>query len=378
MSADASQHRLFAEVGGQQEEIRTAPTFGESLLALRDIKGLGRKGLRALVSVFKDDLSEVWNTHSSELRRHLEEAKIPSADKIAEEIESRPFVHLLRAKQEVEELAAKRRFIFKPSEIPEQLKKISSPPLWLFVEGAVEALYHRPAVAVVGTRQATFLGREAAALVSELLAPYPITLVSGLAEGIDEEAHRSSLREGVMNVAFLGTGIDEVFPARTAGLRYRITREGGAVATEYLPKAKERQNKANFVERNRLQVALADVVVPVEANPKGGTAHTVRFAREFGKPIVGVRWKGTNGIVAELERDGYPVVDIFEPSGRRVLDRMFRELAEKEGHETSALAAVARRLRREAKFRELRRSDLERLRQELETFADEAQRDGHA
>lgn len=70
MNADASQHRLFAEAGGQQEEVRTAPTFGESLLALEDIKGLGRKGLRALVTVFKDDLSEVWNTHSGELRGH--------------------------------------------------------------------------------------------------------------------------------------------------------------------------------------------------------------------------------------------------------------------------------------------------------------------
>jgi DNA protecting protein DprA len=375
MSSDTSQHPLFAE-GAGHEEPRKMPTFGQSLLALYDIDGLGRKGLRALVTVFGDDLGKVWESDQKFLQRLLEDAKLPSAESISEEIVSRSIPHLAAGQHEVGRLAKDRVSIVQPSEIPKRLQEVPGPPLWLFVEGAVEALYHHPAVAVVGTRKATRVGREAAAMVSEVLAAYPITLVSGLAEGIDEEAHRASLREGVANIAFLGTGIKEVFPRHTGGLRQRIVRNGGAVVTEYLPD--ERYKGSYFVERNRLQAAMADVVVPVEANPRGGTAHTVRFAREFGRRIVGVRWKGTNGIVAELERDGYPIVDIFEPTGRKMLDRILRELAESENQEAFPLSLVVERLRKEAKSRDLRQADLQRLRQELEGLADEVERDGYA
>jgi predicted Rossmann fold nucleotide-binding protein DprA/Smf involved in DNA uptake len=226
MSSDASQHPLFAERTGH-EAPRKIPTFGQSLLALYDINGLGRKGLRALVSVFGDNLGEVLESDQKRLQKLLEDAKLPSSEKISEEIVKRSIPHLAAGQQEVGRLAKDRVSIVQPSEIPKRLQEVPGPPLWLFVEGAVEALYHRPAVAVVGTRKATRLGREAAALVSEILAAYPITLVSGLAEGIDEEAHRASLRDRVTNVAFLGTGIKEVFPRHTGGLRQRIVRNGG-------------------------------------------------------------------------------------------------------------------------------------------------------
>ena len=175
-------------------------------------------------------------TEPKRLQDMLEEARIPSAEAIAGEITQKHVLHLAHGQNQVDESAERGVSILGPSEIPERLRSIPSRPFWLFVEGSVEALYSRPAVAVVGTRQAIFVGREAASLVSELMAPYPITLVSGLAEGIDEEAHRSSLREGSTNVAFLGTGIEEFFPASTVGLRNRVVRERGAVVTEYLPK----------------------------------------------------------------------------------------------------------------------------------------------
>ena len=99
--------------------------------------------------------------------------------------------------------------------------------------------------------------------------------------------HRTSVSEGVRNLAFLGHGINIVFPQETAQTRDRILKAGGAVATEYLPN--EHYQKRYFVERNRLQAGLADFVIPVEAHPTGGTAHTVRFARQLGKPVIGIR-----------------------------------------------------------------------------------------
>lgn len=377
MSHDPSHPPLFSDVE-RSEGLQERHDFGHSLLALGSVSGLGHKGLRALAKSFGDGLGEAWTSEPKRLQEVLEEARIPSAEAIAREITGRQVLHLAFGRDEADRLAEKGVSILAPSEIPERLRSIPGRPFWLFVEGSVDAMRLRPAVAVVGTRQASFVGREAASLVSEMMAPYPITLVSGLAEGIDEEAHRSSLREGVTNVAFLGTGIDEYFPASTAGLRNRIVRTGGAVATEYLPKkrgSRERGNRANFVERNRLQAALADVVMPVEANPKGGTAHTIRFAREFGRRIVGARWPGANGILSELEKNGHPIVDVFEPSGRRFLDHLFRDLAEQAGHETFALASMVRRFWRETDFRELRREDLERLWDELEDVEDDAEED---
>src|SRR5439155_15785835 len=99
---------------------------------------------------------------------------------------------------------------------------------------------------------------------------------------------------------------------------------------------------------------------------KGGTAHTVRFARKYRRPMLGIRWKNANGLLEELERDGYPVIDIFSRDGRRGFDRMLRDLAEQAGHKTYALSLVERRLINEAKSRDVRTQDITRLTKTLQ------------
>jgi DNA protecting protein DprA len=223
----------------------------------------------------------------------------------------------------------------------------------------------RPAVAVVGTRKPTPEGRVAAGVIARSLSAYPITLISGLAEGIDAEAHRLTLQEGIVNIAFLGHGIDLYFPSETTSLRYQIIGQHGAVATEYFPR--ERYQKQYFVERNRLQAALADIVIPVQANTTGGTAHTVRFARKYKRPLIGIGWPGANGLLDHLRADGTPVPDITTRAGKRFLDSSFRELAESAGVETYALSRAERFIRTEAASRLLRQSDFSRL---FETLTD--------
>ncbi len=230
-------------------------------------------------------------------------------------------------------------------------------------------------MAVVGTRRPSPQGRKAAAIVAKILAAYPITLISGLAEGIDEEAHRASLQEGVVNVAFLGHGIGIVFPASTAPLRELILEKGGAVVTEYLPH--EHYRRTTFVARNRLQAALADMVIPIESRPKGGTVHTIRFARNYGRNVLAVRWNGANGLVDELVRDGIPVVDVLTPSGWKHLDRTFRQLAEKAGHETYSLSLVEKRLQSEVRTRNVRPGEPERLINLLSQLARELEGEGN-
>jgi predicted Rossmann fold nucleotide-binding protein DprA/Smf involved in DNA uptake len=183
--------------------------------------------------------------------------------------------------------------------------------------------------------------------------------VSGLAEGIDEQAHNASLREQVINIAFLGHGINFSIPASTKRARERIIRQGGAVVTEYLPD--EHFQKPYFVQRNRLQAALADVVIPVEANPKGGTAHTINFARKYDRRVVGIEWPGANGILEELRSEDRLIVDVFDAAGRKSLDRIFRDLAEQAGHKTYALTVAERRLLSEMQSRDVTVTDVENL-----------------
>lgn len=336
-----------------------ATTFAAALLGLDGVKGLGRKGITALVAEYQDELWKMWETKPETISRILSKANVPAAGKVAERITSQPAVHVAFGISKSEKLALRRVSVIGPSDIPTRLRNIPSPPLWLFVQGNVEALYHRPAVAVVGTRKASDHGRRAAGIVAEMVAGYPIVLVSGLAPGIDEEAHAASLRQGAKNVAFLGHGINVEFPASSEIVRRQIVQKGGATVTEYLPD--ERYNRSYFVERNRLQAALADMVIPVEADVKSGTAHTFRFARKFERDIVGIRWDGCAGLVNEIERSGYHVVNIAKSSDRKHLDTLLRHLAEREHKETFALSLVEQRLRTEVASRYLRGEDVRRL-----------------
>lgn len=339
------------------------------MLGLSRIARLGRKGIAALVRTYKDDLGRVWQEPTEHVQTILGGHNIPSSEAIAKEISASAEAHIQEGQSELLKLAGNRVSVLPPSKIPLKLRSIPHPPPWLFVQGDVEALYRSPAVAVVGTRKPSERGRRATQLVVRQLSAYPILVVSGLAEGIDEEAHRTSLQEGVKNVAFLGHGINMYFPAATKTLRQRVVQDGGAVVSEYLPG--EHYQKNYFVERNRLQAGLADLIVPVEAQARGGTAHTVRFAKTYGRPLAGIRWDKANGIVTELEHDGWPTFDVMTSGGKQQLDRVFRNLARKHGHKTTSLALVERVLQRELQSRLVQRNDIELLCERLVELLDD-------
>lgn len=344
-------------------EVGSAPKLADlpfeiSLLALSTIEGLGRKGIAGLFRAFKGNLSRVWDAPPAKILAALVEAKTPGAEGIVGAIKRGQNRYIDNGFATYEELGARNVHILHLKDLPKALKSIPDHPLWLFVEGEPKALHQRPAVAVVGTRQPTRRGLDATEQVAKLMGPYPMTLVSGLAEGIDAQAHFYSLNEGLLNVAFLGHGINSVFPAATGKIRETIVERGGAVVTEYLPD--EHYQKKFFVERNRLQAGLADLVIPVEANPRGGTAHTIRFARTYGRPVVGIRWKGANGLLEELEREGSTIIDIFKPDGSKQLDAMFRQLFPSL-RKTYSLASLERKVMREIASRHVTATDLRKL-----------------
>jgi DNA processing protein len=162
-------------------------------------------------------------------------------------------------------------------------------PQWLFIAGNL-SLLQTPAIAIVGTRDPTedgeFLAKYSVSCAREAEAP----VVSGLAYGIDRMVHEWCLRIGLPTISVLGNGILAPYPAKHAPLSKAIIEAGGVVMSEYLPNQGPSANQ--FVWRNRLQAALGRATIPVEWNRKSGTAHTVRFSRKLGRPVIGVRIDG--------------------------------------------------------------------------------------
>jgi DNA processing protein len=165
---------------------------------------------------------------------------------------------------------------------PQVLRRLADPPALLFVHGPVRLPPLRR-IAIVGTREPTAWGEAAAAALGRIAARGGTLVVSGLARGIDTAAHTAVVEAGGTTWATLPAGLDVIYPGSNRGLAARIVETGGALLSEYWPGTRPRP--AFFVERDRLQAALADAVLVVETDRTGGTQHTIRFARELGVPI---------------------------------------------------------------------------------------------
>jgi DNA processing protein len=162
----------------------------------------------------------------------------------------------------------------------------------LYVRGdQLEAALARPTVAIVGARACSSYGSHVAHQLASEFATAGVTVVSGLARGVDAVAHRSSLDAGGLTVAVLGCGIDRDYPRSNAELASRIA-GSGAVVSEYPPGVEPAPWR--FPARNRIVAALADVVVIVEARERSGALITVDLAIEIGRPIYAIPGETTS------------------------------------------------------------------------------------
>ncbi|PPT95424.1 DNA-processing protein DprA [Xanthomonas arboricola] len=165
---------------------------------------------------------------------------------------------------------------------PALLRHIANPPIALFVDGDPNALWH-PGVAVVGSRSATAGGRDHTRAFASSLASAGLSVVSGMAAGVDAIAHEAALaqRDGI-TVAVVGTGADVAYPERHQGLRDRIAARG-AVVSEYLPGTGP--VAGHFPARNRIIAGLALGTLVVEAAMRSGALITARLAAEAGREV---------------------------------------------------------------------------------------------
>lgn len=186
---------------------------------------------------------------------------------------------------------------------PARLGHLCDPPPVLYYVGDLTALSRRT-VAIVGSRAATPYGRSIAEEMASDFAALGISVVSGLARGIDAAAHRGCVRGLSPTVAVIGSGLDALYPPYHAKLSDEIVRCGGAILTEFPPRMSARPH--HFPMRNRLVAALADATVVVEASFKSGALITARLAAELGRSVFAVPGdvgrpasEGTNALIKD-------------------------------------------------------------------------------
>lgn len=170
----------------------------------------------------------------------------------------------------------------KDASYPRLLKEIKNPPENLFIKGSIECL-NKPAVAIVGTRKATQLGRKIAEDIAYTLGKRGFVIVSGLAMGIDTAAHTGALKAGAKTVAVLGNGVNRIYPAQNENLAKKILEAKGAIISEYGPKAPG--HKGIFLDRNRIISGLSIATVVVEAPFKSGSINTASWAGDQGRSL---------------------------------------------------------------------------------------------
>ena len=206
---------------------------------------------------------------------------------------------------------------------PELLARIPGPPAQLYVNGDPEIL-HLPALAIVGSRNPTAGGAQNAFEFARHLGAMGFCIVSGLAQGIDAAAHRGALAAGGTTIAFLGHGIDRVYPAANRELAREIARHG-ALVSEFPLGAPP--NRAFFPQRNRLISGLSLGTLVVEAARRSGSLITARLAAEQGREVFAIPGSIHNPLSRgchQLIRQGAKLVE--------AADDIVAELAPLAGH----------------------------------------------
>ena len=140
-----------------------------------------------------------------------------------------------------------------------------------------------PTVAIVGTRKPTSYGKEVTYQIAYDLARRGVTIVSGLALGVDGIAHRAALEAGGITIAVLANSVEKIYPATHDSLAKDIINQGGAIISEYEPPTPPRQYR--FLERNRIVSGLSDAIIVTEAAARSGTLSTVMYALEQGREV---------------------------------------------------------------------------------------------
>jgi len=278
-------------------------------LGFNRVTGIGPAKIQALLAAY-GSLERAWTAGEAELRdlgfdsrtlQNLREARETLDLDAYRATLDRAGVHVLT---------------WNSAEYPANLREIPAPPPVIYFKGDWSPS-DKWAVAVVGTRRLTAYGRQVAHELVTGLSRSGITVVSGLARGIDAVAHQTAIEHGGRTIGVMGSGLDHVYPPEHRGLYHEIVSGHGAIVTEFAlgtePEAK------NFPVRNRLISGLTLGVLVIEANERSGALITARFALEQDRDVFAVPGpihspvsKGTNRLIQQGAKLVMSVEDILE------------------------------------------------------------------
>ncbi len=253
------------------------------LIALSLINGVGPVLARQLLAYYKSvdeifkrtaqELTDVPNVGAVVAKKIAEANTLPRAEKELEFMEKKELIPLL----------------FDAPEYPALLRDVQSAPLVLFYRGNQEALQHlgKRTISIVGSRKATTYGRDFVHKLVGELKEYSasITIVSGLAHGIDAESHRAALENELPTIGVLGHGFAYLYPSNHVQLAEQVCEKGGLL-TEY--PSDTPPDAYNFLQRNRIIAGMATATVVVESGEQGGALATANYCLEYNRHLFAV------------------------------------------------------------------------------------------
>ncbi len=298
------------------------------LLALHSINGLGPIRLKAILDYFKDP-KLAWEGDLQEIRG----VGIPQ--KVVELLgEARHRLDPVSYAESIKRNDIKWLTVYDKS-YPKLLKEIYDPPVVLYYKGEILPQDHK-SIGVVGTRKITGYGKLATEQFTKGLVNAGLTIVSGLARGVDSQAHLTAVSEKGRTIAVLGSGLNNIFPSENRSLAEKISSGFGAVVSEFPP-----DNSAlpgNFPARNRIISGLSLAVLVVEAAQDSGALITAKLALEEGRevfavpgPITSNLSKGPIDLIQQGARAVFSPDEVLEELGiTRIQNSEFRVQNEKD------------------------------------------------
>ena len=288
----------------------------EDLLRLSAVPGIGPNKMRALVGHFRS-VRKIFRAHVGEL------SKVAGIDqKITHNIRTFDGKQFAREQLELLDKIHARLITFWDDDYPKQLKEIYDPPAFLFVKGDF-VTNDKYSIGIVGTRVPSNYGKRIAEKLTAELSRKGITIVSGLAYGVDTLAHHHALQNGSRTIAVLGSGVDVIYPNENRALANKIVSNGVLLSEFPLGTGPDR---TNFPRRNRIICGLSLGIVVIEAGIKSGALITASMALDQNREIFAVpgnidstKSLGTN----ELIKQGAKVVTSVED----ILDELQPQLA---------------------------------------------------
>jgi len=287
-------------------------------IALNMVRGIGPRTANQLLSRFG---SPVGVFAASRLALEKEGLK----PETIRELQDSSILDKANAEIERLEALSAQVITLEDDDYPELLREIHDPPIALYVRGDLLKAAERPCLAVVGSRRSSTYGVNVAESLSRDLAAHGLTIVSGLARGIDAAAHRGTLEAQGQTIAVVGTGLETIYPKEHRKLEEQIIANGAVISefplgTPPLPQ--------NFPYRNRILSGLSFGVLIVEASEHSGSLITARLAYEQGREVFAVPGNITSQTSFGpnfLIKDGAKLVQIW----RDVVDELPREVKER-------------------------------------------------